>query len=41
VLNVTGDLAAAVLVARAESNVASNRQFDDHSSQNNRDNSRR
>src|SRR5262249_22933871 len=40
VLNVTGDLAAAVLVARAESNVASNRQFDDHSSQNNRDNSR-
>jgi len=41
VLNVTGDLAAAVLVARAESNVASHRQFDDHSSQNNRDNSRR
>src|SRR5262249_6357980 len=42
VLNVTGDLAAAVLVARAESNVASsNRQFENHSADSNRDSSRR
>ena len=40
VLNVTGDLAAAVLVARAESNVALDRQVGD-SSRNNRDSSRR
>jgi len=39
-LNVTGDLAAAVLVARAESKVASNRQFDAHRSHNDRDGSR-
>src|SRR5215470_3959853 len=41
VLNVTGDLAAAVLVARAESNVASDGKVGDHSSNNNRDSSRR
>ncbi len=41
VLNVTGDLAAAVLVTKAESKVASsNRQFGDRSSRNNRDSSR-